>query len=126
MKVHMLLAVVVVLVSAVASAQPMVVKISAVTITSDGLFGGCMAKISPIDAINDQAGIPDGFNEGQCRRGFVSFDCDGNFIPSKKSQALLSAAQLSLVTGASTYIVVDPTKKNNFYCLASRIDSRSN
>lgn len=104
-------------------AQAMLVNVGNITVTTDGSFGGCMMKISPINAINDQAGIPPGIGAGQCSTGFLSLDCDGNHISSKKSNAQLTAAQLAYVSGKTIYVVVDSSKKNNSYCLATRIDN---
>lgn len=104
-------------------AQAMLVNVSNITVTTDGSYGGCMIKISPINAINDQAGVAPGNGTGQCQTGFLSLDCDGNYLTSKKSSSQMTAAQLAYVTGKQMYVVVDTTKKNNYYCLASRIDN---
>ena len=85
-----------------------------------------MANFTPVDAIADQAGIANGSGAGECSRGFISMDCDGNFLSRSASNAQVSAAQLAMVTGNRIYVVVDATKKNSGYCTASRLDNLNN
>ena len=82
-----------------------------------------MANFTPVDAIAVQAGIANGTGAGQCSQGFISLDCDANFLTRSQSAAQLGAAQLALVTGNRIYVVVDATKKNSGYCTASRLDN---
>lgn len=111
-----------------ASAQDMTISVSNLTITGGDTFGGCMMKIDPIDAIADQAGISNGVGDGQCSRGFVTFDCVGAFPETSSrsaAQAKLSAAQLAFVTGGRLFVRLNPNRKHNGYCLADRVDNRS-
>ena len=112
-----------VLYSSTSFSQAMAVNISNISVYSDAQGGGCMVKIDPIDAIANLAGIPNGLGEGQCRRGFISFDCEGRDVTKQRAQAMLQAAQLAYVTGNKVYIVPNISSKYNYYCTASRIDN---
>ena len=109
-----------------AVSQDMYVTVKSIVSTTDGSYGGCLVNFAPRDAIADQAEIAAGTGTGECGRAYLSMDCDGNHITSKGSARLVSAAQLSLVTGKRIYVVVDSSKKNNGYCLASRMDNLDN
>ena len=104
------------------AADDLTVKIKSLLTTYDTTYGGCMANLDEVDAIEQQAGIPNGVNEGQCGRAFVSLDCAGNLIPKASAQAMFSTMQLAYLTQKRVYIVIDKTKKNNGYCVPSRVD----
>lgn len=109
-----------------ALAADMFVNVSNLSNYSGGLMGGCAIKVSPIDAIADQAGYANGTGDGQCRRGFISFDCDGGAISKAEAARFVSASQLAQVTGNRLYVVVNPNQKYNGYCTATRVDNLPN
>lgn len=109
--------------ASVSSGAGMVVNPTSVQVFSNGVGGGCMVIFSPTDAIFDQIGIGNnGAVDGQCYRGFLSLDCDGNHIGKAQSSAMFNAVQLAYVAGKRMYVEVDVTKKNNGYCVPSRLD----
>ena len=108
----------------IAFAQAMVVNITNV---STYATGRCLVKISPIDGIADQAGIANGTGDGQCSRGFISFDCAGELGTSRAvSNSMVTTAQMAYVTGNRVYVVPDATRKVQGYCTVSRIDNLPN
>ena len=79
-------------------------------------FGVCMAKVTPSPS---DKGL-------DCKPGWVSFSCSGDFNSKEIGQQKFSAAQLALVTGDRVVIYVEDTRKHNGYCYASRIDNLAN
>lgn len=82
-------------------------------VADDENFGGCMALTTPGPQST-------GLN---CGNNFVTFDCDGAFGTKSKAQAKYAGAQLALVTGYETRLVVDDSRTHNGLCLAVRIDN---
>lgn len=109
--------------SSASVAQAMAVNVDNISVYTDETGGGCMIKISPIDAIANLAGISNGNGEGQCRRGFISLDCEGRDVSKQRAASMLQAAQLAYVTGNKLYVVPNTSSKYNFYCTATRVDN---
>lgn len=82
------------------------------------LFGGCMARTSP--APQTVAGLE------ACGNNFVTFDCQNTSGATNKTSAnaRYSNAQLAMVTGALSYITVDPANGAGGKCLAVQIETK--
>ena len=109
-------------------ATDMYVNIKTILISGDDTYGGCMAKINPIDAIATQAGYANGLGTNECSRGFVTFDCVGAFPETQskaQAQNKLSASQLAYVTGKRLYVKVNASRKHNGYCLAEIVQNEA-
>ena len=78
-------------------------------------YGGCMVRVSP---------APSTVAEKNCPGNFVSFDCNGQYRASKIGNAMLQTAQLALVADKQLKIILDDSRKvNEYYCIATRVDT---
>lgn len=82
-------------------------------------WGDCMVRLSTNGAgVNPNAAI------GACGNDWISLDCNGTYQSKAVGASMLSAAQLSLVTGYRVGVYFDSTRKHNgAYCSAFRVDS---
>ena len=76
-------------------------------------FGQCMAMIKPSP---EQNGL-------DCKKGWVTFSCSGDFNLAETGFQKLAAAQLALLSGDPVFVQVDDYRKHNGYCYAQRIDN---
>lgn len=88
---------------------------------SDGLFGGCMAKLSP-----GPETLSISRSDGNaCGAGYVTFDCDGSFGGSKSvGTSKYAVAQLAYVADKRVSVKVDSSKTAGGYCFADFIKAR--
>ncbi|MEP6388491.1 MAG: hypothetical protein ABJ056_01095 [Halioglobus sp.] len=86
------------------------------TLVDDVAYGSCMALVSPFP---ETKGL-------DCKAGWVSFSCSGDFNSKEIGYQKLEAAQLAMMTGTKVGIRVDDSKKHNGYCFAQRIDNLPN
>jgi hypothetical protein len=92
-------------------------KVTGVVASGDR-FGGCMARLNP--APQTVPGLE------TCGNNFVSFDCNNDSGVSSRSggTARYSNAQLALVTGANSFITVNPDVELNGRCFAEQIETQ--
>ncbi len=72
-------------------------------------FGWCMAKID--------------FTTGTSCPTFISFGCDGKYLPKSVANSNFSAIQLAFVTGATVKVGVrEDLRYNVDFCTGQRVD----
>lgn len=92
-------------------AQELYAKVTAI-MTDDNAYGGCMAALTPTPSTQYPS----------CGDPWVTFDCDGLLGTTKaQSTAKYSAAQLALVLGSTFYVILDTTRKQSSFCLATQV-----
>lgn len=82
-------------------------------ITDTISYGWCMAQFSGMDIT-----LPG------CNSTYISFACSGDTAGISKAQAAVnwSQVQLAMVTGATTYVVIDSSQKyNGQYCVGNTV-----
>lgn len=84
-----------------------------VLLTTDGAFGGCMAKLE----VSPRAVAP------TCGANWVSFDCTGDFAADVVlAYRMLDQAQLAFASGKQIRVWFSEAQKHNGYCVANRVD----
>ncbi|MBT4523024.1 MAG: hypothetical protein HOC23_23730 [Halieaceae bacterium] len=77
----------------------------------DTNFGECMAQLK--DSPSSQ-GL-------DCKPGWVTFSCSGDFNSKSAGNNKLTAAQIALLSGDLVNVQVTDEKKHNGYCFARKI-----
>lgn len=75
-------------------------------------FGKCMAYSYEFTPSNG------------CPSGWVSLDCEGNFLSKVDARRMYEGAQLALAISKPVAVLVDDSKRINGYCVAIRLDNR--
>jgi len=57
-----------------------------------------------------------------CSSSWVSLDCEGKYTPKGMGDRMLNIAMIAQTMKKKVSIKVDPSKKFNGYCVATRID----
>lgn len=96
----------------IAEVRAVVGTVNAVLLSSDDLYGGCMAALSA----DPQAVLPG------CGAGWVTFSCTGDFTDQVRAYRMVDQAQLAYATNRRLRVFVDDTKKHNGYCFTPRVD----
>jgi hypothetical protein len=81
-------------------------------VTSDGMFGGCMAKLA-----TDPKTVL-----GTCGALWVTFSCTGDYTDVVRAYRMLDQAQLALAGSRTVSVQIDDGQKINGYCMVRRID----
>ena len=81
-------------------------------LVADNQFGGCMVQLS----VDPQSALPN------CSSAWVTFSCDGTFLPKDVSSRMLEQTQLAFALDKNITAFVDDSRRHNGYCLAHRVD----
>ena len=72
-------------------------------------YGKCMINVKHSASID-------------CPQQWVSFDCEGNYLKKSDAARMWDTATLAYALGKSVEIRLDDTRKNNGYCIATRLN----
>ena len=88
------------------------------TLVTDGkTFGGCLAKLN-IDIAKSAPSCLGG------TASYVAFSCDGALQGADVGSRLFETAQMAQMLNKQMRVQVEDTKKQNGYCLVTRVDIR--
>ena len=79
-------------------------------LTTEQLFGGCMAEVRGYSG------------SASCKGGWVTFDCSGDFNDKSASRNMLETAQMAFALELPGDFWVEPGQTHNGYCVVKRVD----
>ena len=79
---------------------------------ADAPFGGCMIRVSP-----SAATVISGCTE------WLTMSCSGYFTSKSSAAAMLSQAQLAMVTAQPALVLINNLKQHSGFCFVERIDT---
>jgi len=99
--------------AALADEASIIAFVERTMVTGDATYGGCMVRLSERQPL------------ATCKAWWITLSCDGTHTDPVRAYRMLDQAQLALATGMEVFVKVDDSKMHNGYCLATRIDLRS-
>jgi hypothetical protein len=82
-------------------------------LSSDSLFGECMARVQGYRPPSD------------CSPVWVSVDCAGDFNSKESSRRMFEVFQMALALEKPVDVFVEDTQRHNGWCVVKRVDVRN-